>query len=72
MDSKTINIKKDLNSKIKITQIGSCIGQSSNQKRTLVGLGLNKIGAVRVFEFTASIKGMVEKVKHLVRVETLK
>ncbi|MAY90020.1 MAG: 50S ribosomal protein L30 [Rickettsiales bacterium] len=57
--------------KIKVTQIKSPIGRKSNQRKTLIGLGLNKISRVREFEDTPSIRGMVEKVKHLLKVETL-
>tara|TARA_Y100000992_G_scaffold43857_1_gene25053 strand:- start:193 stop:372 length:180 start_codon:yes stop_codon:yes gene_type:complete len=57
--------------KIKVTQIKSPIGRKSNQRKTLIGLGLNKISRVREFEDTPSIRGMVEKVKHLLKVENL-
>jgi len=55
--------------KIKITQIGSPIGRRHDQRATLVGLGLNKINRSRVLEDTPSVRGMVEKVQHLVKVE---
>jgi len=54
---------------IKITQIGSPIGRRHDQRETLVGLGLNKINHTRVLEDTPSVRGMVEKVQHLVKVE---
>ena len=57
--------------KIKITQIKSPIGRKSNQRKTLIGLGLNKISRVRELEDNPSIRGMVEKVKHLLKVENL-
>ena len=57
--------------KIKVTQTGSSIGRPADQKQTLVGLGLNKINATRVLEDTASIRGMVKKVGHLISVETV-
>lgn len=63
--------KAKANSQIKVTQIGSPIGRSSDQRKTLVGLGLNKISAARVLEDTASIRGMIRKVKHLVSVEAV-
>lgn len=59
--------KKD---QIKVTQIASSIGRSSDQRKTLVGLGLNGIRKVRILEDTPSIRGMVNKVKHLVNIET--
>ena len=56
---------------IKLTQIGSPIGRCKDQKQTLVGLGLNKMMRTRVLEDTRSIRGMVEKVSHLLKVEEL-
>jgi large subunit ribosomal protein L30 len=55
--------------RIKITQIGSPIGRPDDQRATLVGLGLNKLHRSRVVEDTAAVRGMIEKVRHLVRVE---
>ena len=52
-----------------ITQKKSPIGRQSYQKKTLIGLGLNKIGRVKELEDTPSIRGMIEKVKHLVKVD---
>jgi large subunit ribosomal protein L30 len=52
-----------------VTQKKSPIGRQSYQKKTLIGLGLNKIGRVKELEDTPSIRGMIEKVKHLVRVD---
>ena len=57
------------NSKVKVTQIKSAIGRKSNQRQTLIGLGLNKIGRTRDLEDTPSVRGMINKVKHLVRVD---
>ena len=54
---------------VKVTQIKSTIGRKSDQKQTLIGLGLNKIGRTRDLEDTPAIRGMIDKVKHLVRVE---
>ena len=55
--------------KIKVTQIGSPIGRRSDQRATLVGLGLNKLNKTRELEDTASVRGMINKVKHLVTIE---
>ena len=49
-----------------VMQKKSPIGRQSYQKKTLIGLGLNKIGRVKELEDTPSIRGMIEKVKHLV------
>ena len=54
---------------INVTQIKSPIGRQSYQKKTLIGLGLNKIGRTKELEDTAAIRGMVNKVKHLVKVD---
>ena len=55
--------------KIKVTQTGSPIGRPKDQRATLVGLGLNKRERSRVLENTPSVRGMVDKVRHLVKVE---
>jgi len=56
------------NSKIKIKQIASPIGRQSDQKKTLIGLNLNKIDRTSILEDTPSVRGMVNKVKHLVSI----
>ncbi|MFC5044235.1 50S ribosomal protein L30 [Aquimarina hainanensis] len=56
--------------KIKITKVRSEINRTQRQKRTLEALGLKKIGQVVEHEDTPNILGMVNKVKHLVSVET--
>ena len=53
---------------IVVTQTKSPIGRQSYQKKTLIGLGLNKIGCCKELEDTPSIRGMISKVKHLVKV----
>jgi large subunit ribosomal protein L30 len=57
--------------KVRVTQTGSAIGRKPGQKETLVGLGLNKIRATREWEDTPSIRGMIRKVAHLIKVEEL-
>ena len=52
-----------------VTQTGSPIGRTQDQRATLIGLGLNKLHRTRELEDTPSVRGMIEKVKHLVRVE---
>ena len=51
-----------------VTQKKSPIGRQSDQKNTLIGLGLNKIGRSKVLNDTPSVRGMINKVKHLVEV----
>ena len=54
-----------------ITQKKSPIGRKSYQRKTLIGLGLNKIGRSKELDDTPSIRGMIDKVKHLVEVNWL-
>ena len=53
---------------ITVKQIGSPIRKPSDQRATLVGLGLNKMHRVRTLEDTPSIRGMIHKVSHLVEI----
>ena len=53
---------------IKVEQTGSAARRHHSQRETLIGLGLNKIGRVKDVPDTASTRGMLVKVKHLVRV----
>ncbi len=57
--------------KVRVTQIASGHGRKPGQKGTLVGLGINKIRSVRDLEDTPSVRGMIRKVAHLVKVEEL-
>ena len=54
---------------VKVTQVRSSIGRPVDQRQTLIGLGLNKIRRTRELEDTPSVRGMINKVRHLVRVE---
>ncbi len=53
---------------IKVEQIGSAIRRHSSQRATLIGLNLNKIGRVAELSDTPEVRGMITKVRHLVRV----
>ncbi|HKD31098.1 MAG TPA: 50S ribosomal protein L30 [Xanthobacteraceae bacterium] len=53
---------------ITIKQVGSPIRRRHDQRETLIGLGLNRIGRVSELEDTPSARGMIAKVAHLVRV----
>ena len=57
--------------KVKLTQIGSPIRRAPDQEATLVGLGLNKMHKTRVLEDTPSVRGMIAKVAHMLKVETV-
>ncbi len=54
---------------VTVTQIGSSIARHHDQRETLIGLGLNKRHRVSVLEDTPSVRGMITKVRHLLRVE---
>ena len=54
---------------VKVTQVKSAAGRYAYQRATLKGLGLDKINRSRVLEDTPSVRGMIERVRHLVRVE---
>jgi large subunit ribosomal protein L30 len=54
--------------RIKVEQIGSPIRREHTQRETLIGLGLNKIGRISDLPDTPSTRGMLTKVRHLVRV----
>ena len=53
---------------IKVEQTGSAIRRHHSQRETLVGLKLNKIGRVAELQDTPEVRGMINKVRHLVRV----
>ena len=57
--------------KVRVTQTGSAAGRKPGQRETLVGLGLNKLRRVRELEDTPSVRGMIRKVAHLIKVEEL-
>jgi large subunit ribosomal protein L30 len=54
--------------KITVRQTGSPIRRTKDQRATLVGLGLNKLGRAATLEDTPSVRGMIAKVSHLVEV----
>ncbi len=53
---------------LKVQQIGSPIRREFKQRETLVGLKLNKLNRTSTLPDTPAVRGMIEKVKHLVRV----
>ncbi len=54
---------------VRVTQIKSAIRRPGDQRATLIGLGLNKINRSRELPDTPAVRGMINKVAHLVRVE---
>ncbi len=55
---------------IRITQTGSPIGRPADQRRTLISLGLNKLGRTREVVDTPANRGRIRKIEHLLRVES--
>ena len=53
---------------IVVKQIGSPIRRPENQRPTMIGLGLNKMHKTRELEDTPSVRGMVNKISHLVEI----
>lgn len=53
---------------VTVRQTGSPIRRAPDQRQTLIGLGLNKIGRERTLEDTPAVRGMINKVSHLVAV----
>lgn len=51
-----------------VRQVGSPIGRKAEQRQTLIGLGLNKLGRTKELEDTPAVRGMIRKVSHLVEV----
>ena len=60
---------KETKKTLRVTQVRSPIGRQKIQRQTLVGLGLNKMHRARELEDTPAVRGMIDKVKHLLRVE---
>jgi len=58
-------------SKVRITQVRSCIDYPERQKQTLVALGIRSMHRAVEKEATPQILGMIGKVKHLVKVESI-
>ncbi len=54
--------------KVTVRQTASPIRRKSDQRATLVGLGLNRIGRTAVLEDTPAVRGMIAKVQHMVEV----
>jgi large subunit ribosomal protein L30 len=54
---------------VTVTQIHSAAGRYAEQRGTLIGLGLNKIRRTKTLEDTPAVRGMINAVKHLVRVD---
>jgi large subunit ribosomal protein L30 len=55
--------------KVKITQTGSPIRRTPDQRKTLIGLGLNKMHKTVELDDTPEVRGMIRKVHHMVTIE---
>ena len=55
--------------KVKIKQTGSPIRRTPDQRKTLIGLGLNKMHKTVELEDTPEVRGMIRKVQHMLNVE---
>lgn len=55
--------------KLKVTLIKSGIGYAQDQKKTLKALGLNRLNKSVLHNDSSSLRGMLDKVRHLIRVE---
>ena len=51
---------------VKVTQVRSGLGRKLDQRQTLVGLGLGKLRRSRELEDTPAVRGMIDRVKHLI------
>jgi large subunit ribosomal protein L30 len=71
MVEKTIKAKPATVGRVKVTQIRSSIGRKPIQHATLIGLGLRGLHMERILEDTPSVRGMINKVKHLLDVEVV-
>jgi len=71
MVEKKTKTKTTVDGRVKVTQIKSAIGRKPDQHATLVGLGLRGIRTERILEDTPSVRGMINKVKHLLDVEVV-
>lgn len=58
-------------SQVKITQVKSSIDRSKDQKATLIALGLKKLNRSKEITLNPQLEGMINKVKHLLKIEQL-
>ena len=68
-EKKKTEDKKGDKKTVKVTQVASPAGRYAYQRQTLIGLGLNKMRRSRELEDTAAVRGMINKVRHLVRLD---
>ncbi len=61
--------KKSDKKTVTVTQVHSAAGRYQAQRATLIGLGLNKIRRTSTLKDSPEVRGMINKVKHLVKVD---
>ena len=61
-----------MESKLKITQIRSTIGKTKTQRKTVRALGIKKLNQSVIHKKTPQILGMLDRIRHLVRIEEVK
>ncbi len=71
VEKKAAPKKAAAGAQVKVTQVQGCIARRWDQEATLKGLGLNKRHRSRVLEDTPCVRGMIYKVRHLVKVENV-
>lgn len=64
-------MSKETNKQIKVTYVKSAIGRIQKQRRTLKSLGLKKLNSHNILPDNASVRGSINKVKHLLKVEEI-
>lgn len=57
--------------KLRVTLVKSPIGYKNDQRKTVVALGLNKLNSSNELPDNGAVRGMIFKIKHLVRVEEI-
>ena len=68
MAKKNGGAKNEGGKTVTVEQIGSPIRRERRQRETLIGLGLNRLRRTSTLPDTPAVRGMIEKVRHLVRV----
>lgn len=63
--------KKAASKQVKVTQIKSQIGHKKRHRQTLRGLGLGRIGKTSTLEDTPAVRGMIDQVSYMLKVEAL-
>ncbi|SDW80487.1 50S ribosomal protein L30 [Nitrosomonas communis] len=60
---------KDNNAKLRVKLVKSLIGKKNEHRRIIAGLGLKRINSIAILQDSPSIRGMINKVSYLVKVE---